>query len=99
MRPLRSLPSSPRPLARRLRWLVAGLDAAWPVADVVKQQNIEYGAAYNNYTRQEQRLTLDLYSPPASDRRTKRPAFGEHDRFANGSFHWTAFINPTCVQS
>ena len=78
---------------------MAGLDAAWPVADVVKQQNIEYGAAYNNYTRQEQRLTLDLYSPPASDRRTKRPAFGEHDRFANGSSHWTAFINPTCVQS
>ena len=55
---------------------MAGLDAAWPVADVVKQQNIEYGAAYNNYTRQEQKLTLDLYSPPASDRRTKRPAFG-----------------------
>ena len=46
---------------------MAGLDAAWPVADVLKQQNIEYGAAYNNYTRQEQRLTLDLYSPPASD--------------------------------
>ena len=39
--------------SRRLRcWLlVTGLDAAWPVADVVKQQNIEYGAAYNNYTR------------------------------------------------
>ncbi len=75
---------------------MTGLDAAWPVADVVKQQNIEYGPAYNNHTRQEQKLTLDLYSPPASDRRTKRPAFGE---YANDSSHWTAFINPTCVQS
>ena len=78
---------------------MAGLDAAWPVADVLKQQNIEYGAAYNNYTRQEQKLTLDLYSPPASDHRAKRPAFGEHDRFANDSFQWAAIINPTCAQS
>ena len=82
MRPLRSLLPDHAHSLTRLRWPVTGLDAAWPVADVVKQQNIEYGAAYNNYTRQEQRLTLDLYSPPASDRRTKRPAFGEYERFA-----------------
>ena len=42
---------------------------------MLKQADIQYGSAYNNYTRQEQKLLLDLYTPPLSDKRTSRPAF------------------------
>lgn len=37
--------------------------------------NLQYGAAYNRGTRKVEPLMLDLYLPPTSDTRSKRPGF------------------------
>ena len=47
----------------------------WNTSDVQVRSGIVYGSAYNNFTKREQQLTLDLYTPPVSDTRTRRPAF------------------------
>ena len=46
----------------------------WNVSEVQVRSGITYGSAYNNLTRREEALTLDLYTPPA-DTRTRRPTF------------------------
>jgi acetyl esterase/lipase len=46
---------------------------AWTVP--ANRTNIQYGSAYNRGKRKQEPLLLDLYLPPSTDTRTKRPGF------------------------
>ena len=46
---------------------------AWTVPP--NRTNLQYGAAYNHGTHKMEPLLLDLYLPPVSDMRSKRPGF------------------------
>jgi carboxylesterase type B len=50
------------------------VDPVFSTHEIVVQKDIKYGSAYNNETKSTQILTLDAYFPPASDKRTARPA-------------------------
>lgn len=50
------------------------LDPVWYLDDIVVTSDVTYGSAYNAQTSSTQTLILDIYSPPDSDKREKRPA-------------------------
>lgn len=49
------------------------VDRVWPWTDVQVRRDIGYGSAVNPFTGLDQDLLLDIYLPPESDRRAKRP--------------------------
>jgi acetyl esterase/lipase len=51
------------------------VDPVYNDADIVVTSGIPYGSNFNVMTQKNQTLTLDLYTPPDSDKRTMRPAF------------------------
>lgn len=51
------------------------VDPVWTTQEVHVQKRVVYGAAFNNATKKNETLTLDIYTPPTSDERTLRPAF------------------------
>lgn len=53
---------------------------AWTVP--ANRTNIQYGSAYNRGKRKQEPLLLDLYLPPSTDTRTKRPSMAVASRAA-----------------
>ena len=50
------------------------VEPVWRDSEVGVKYGLPYGSNFNNQTGKVQELTLDLYTPPASDTRTARPA-------------------------
>lgn len=51
------------------------VDPVFNDADIIVTSGIPYGSNFNVMTQKNQTLTLDLYTPPDSDKRSLRPAF------------------------
>jgi len=51
------------------------VDPVWDASDIQITKDIKYGSNYNNLTRKQQDLLLDIYQPPDSDTRKLRPGF------------------------
>ena len=50
------------------------VDPVYSTKELQVRHHVVYGANFNNQTRKNQTLTLDIYQPPASDTRSARPA-------------------------
>jgi len=50
------------------------VEPAWSSEEIDVHRSIQYGNAFNHFTRRQEDLHLDAYFPPASDTRPARPA-------------------------
>lgn len=66
---------SPAPPNVPLPWGPADcfVNPTWKSSEIITERNLVFGSAFNPATKQNETLLLDVYQPPTSDTRLKRP--------------------------